>query len=73
MSTNSLANKALNDKIPKIKVDILVDNVAIQQYEDDEENQGSPDSVTKYTEAKSGAEFAVQHRFSRRNRNMMSD
>lgn len=51
------------NKIPKVKVDILVDDVPLQQYEDEEEDQGSPDKVTKYVEAKSGAEFVVCYKF----------
>ncbi|KAF1921825.1 hypothetical protein BDU57DRAFT_545226 [Ampelomyces quisqualis] len=54
---------ATTTKIPKVKVDVLVDNIALQQYEDDEEGQVSPATVTKYIEAQSGAEFVLRNVF----------
>lgn len=43
-----------------IEVKVLVKGVPAQEYNDDEEESQGPKTVTKYIEAKSGAEFAVQ-------------
>lgn len=53
---------AVTKTAPKIKAEILVNNVALEEYEDDEE-QTSVSTVMKYIEARSGAEFAISYRF----------
>lgn len=53
---------AITDTVPHIKAEILVDNVALQEYEDDEERT-SVGTVAKYIEVKSGAEFVIRYRF----------
>jgi hypothetical protein len=46
---------------PHIKAQILVDDIALQEHEDDEE-QTSVSAVTAYIEVRSGAEFAIRYR-----------
>ena len=53
---------AITTAAPRIKTQVLVDGAALEEYEDDEEHT-EPNSVTKYVEAKSGAEFAIRSRF----------
>ncbi|PSN68691.1 hypothetical protein BS50DRAFT_632589 [Corynespora cassiicola Philippines] len=48
-----------------IQVDIYVNNQALQQYNDDKQEE-APDSVTKYVEATSGANFEVRCTFADR-------
>ncbi|KAH4107673.1 hypothetical protein HBH46_051040 [Parastagonospora nodorum] len=53
---------AVTKKYPSIKTSILVDGVTLEEYDDDEARTSS-NTVTKYIEAISGAEFAIQCRF----------
>jgi hypothetical protein len=56
---DSLVNMAITDTFPAIKAEILVNEVALQEYDDGEDNSNSGTTVTKYIEAVSGAEFAI--------------
>ncbi|KAF2004868.1 hypothetical protein P154DRAFT_518926 [Amniculicola lignicola CBS 123094] len=47
---------------PSLQVEVLVNGTPLQEYDDDEV-EASPTSVTKYIEAKSGAEFAIRWTF----------
>lgn len=53
----------ITSKIPRITTEVLVDSVALPQYEDEEENHASVAMVTKYIEAKSGADFVIRYSF----------
>lgn len=50
---------AMLDKYPYLNVEILVDNISFQEYDDDD---GEPDenTITIHIEAKSGAFFEVR-------------
>jgi hypothetical protein len=56
---------AITNVIPYIKAEILVDNVALQEYPDDEE-QTSTGVITKYIEVRSGAEFVIRYRLGKK-------
>jgi hypothetical protein len=47
------------EAFPWIKAEIVLDEVALQEYEDYEEH-ATPATGTKYVEAKSGADFAIR-------------
>lgn len=49
---------AVTKSHPRLKVSISIDNVAVEEHIDDDEEQ-KPDAVVKYIEAISGAEFSV--------------
>jgi hypothetical protein len=49
---------AVTKAYPRIKVGVQVDEVVVQEHEDDDE-KSTDDTVTKYVEAKSGADFAL--------------
>ena len=53
---------AVLDECPGLKVDIAVNNLPLQEWDDEEES--SPGTVTKYVEAQSGAEFEIRWSFS---------
>ena len=45
----------------EIEVKVLVNGCATQEYEDEDEEAQGPNTVTKFIEAVSGAEFEVQY------------
>jgi hypothetical protein len=49
---------AITEAHPRIKAEVRVDGVALQEYDDDGEST-QPDAVTKYIEASSGATFDI--------------
>jgi hypothetical protein len=54
---------AIVQATPRVEAEILIDGVTIQEYEDkDEEEVVETDTVLKYIEAKSGANFAIRYR-----------
>lgn len=55
-------NMAITDTSPPVEVEILVNDVALQEYNDDDDDSVSAHTVVKYIEAVSGAEFAVRYR-----------
>jgi hypothetical protein len=52
---------AVLDAYPGIKVQIVVNGAPLQEYDDDDDESATPNTVTKYVEAVSGAEFQIQH------------
>ena len=50
---------AITNAYPRIKAEIVVNGVALEEYEDDEV-AATPAAVTKYVEVTSGADFAVR-------------
>jgi hypothetical protein len=56
---------AVTQDNPSIKASIVVNGVALQEYDDDE-GQAESTAVTKYVEAITGAEFAIQYRFDKK-------
>ena len=54
---------AVLDEITGLTVQIIVKKRQAQEYDNDEE-EASPNTVTKYIEAQSGAKFGVKFRFS---------
>jgi hypothetical protein len=46
---------------PDLNIEILVNGVPLQEYENDSEEPGPSNTVTKYIEAQSGAEFSIRH------------
>lgn len=48
---------AICDDHPGLRAEILVDGQPLQEYDDEE---GAPDTISKYVEATSGKEFAVR-------------
>ena len=57
---NCLVDMAILRDQPGLKVEILIDGVPIQEY-DDENEEIVPNVVTKYIEAKSGVNFAIRY------------
>lgn len=53
---------AVLDGVPGLKGEILVGDQPLHEYNDEEE--ATPNEVTKYVEAQSGAEFTVRNTFS---------
>jgi hypothetical protein len=49
---------AVTKSHPRIKVEVQVDGVAVQEYEDDDE-QETVNTVTKYVEAVSNTDFVI--------------
>lgn len=45
---------------PGLVVEVLVDGVPLQEYNDDEDEEGSPGITTKYIEAHSGSSFTIR-------------
>jgi hypothetical protein len=58
---SSQVTMAITETIPIIRTDILVDTVVLEEYEDDEE-QPTTAKITKYIEAKLGADLAIRYR-----------
>ena len=56
---------AVLDAYSSIKVQIVVNGVPLQEYDDDEES-ATPGEVVKYVEAASGAVFEIQHKITPR-------
>jgi hypothetical protein len=56
---------AIADKTPRVEAEILINGVATQEYAD-EEDQVEVNTVTRYVEAKSGADFAIRFRFTQK-------
>ncbi|KAF1830663.1 hypothetical protein BDW02DRAFT_633451 [Decorospora gaudefroyi] len=50
---------AVTEAHPRVRVSVQVHGVPLEEYNDDEES-ASPNSVTKYIEAQSGAEFSIK-------------
>ena len=60
---------AVLDAVPGLKVEVFVDGVPLQEYDDDDteaerfeddtDGDALPDTVTKYVEATSGAHFKI--------------
>lgn len=63
---DSLANMAVTDTFPAMIAEILVNGVALQEYDDDEDNTVPSTKAVKYIEAVSGAEFAIRYRIDER-------
>jgi len=59
------AAMAVTQDNPSITASIVVNGVALQEYDDDE-GQAESTAVTKYVEAITGAEFAIQYRFDKK-------
>jgi hypothetical protein len=57
----SLVVMAIVNKTPRVEAEILIDGVATREYVDGED-QVEVDTVTRYVEAKSGADFAIRFR-----------
>jgi hypothetical protein len=51
---------AITEAFPRTKANIIVNGVALQDHDDDEE-QTMVDTVTKYAEVKSVADFAIHY------------
>ncbi len=51
---------AILSSCPGLVIEILVDGVPLQEYDDDENEQEQPDTVTKYIIAQSGAQFSIR-------------
>jgi hypothetical protein len=47
---------------PKVQVEILVDGTALPEYDDSNQEQAMTGPITKYVEARSGADFAIRYR-----------
>lgn len=62
LASCSDTNIAITDTSPPVEVEILVNDVALQEYNDDDDDSVSAHTVVKYIEAVSGAEFAVRYR-----------
>jgi hypothetical protein len=56
---------AITNITPFIKVDILVNDVVLETYEDDEDRKDE-NTVSKYIEAISGADFAIRYRLDKK-------
>jgi hypothetical protein len=50
---------AIAKEHPRIQVEVVCEGEPLREYDNDDE-ETAPDQVTKYIEAKSGAEFAVR-------------
>jgi hypothetical protein len=48
-----------------VKVEVIVDDQALHEYDDNSDTPPSPGTVTKYVEATSGSEFATHLMFTR--------
>lgn len=46
---------------PNIEVQIVCNGAPLKEYDDDDEESAEPNTVTKYVEVVSGAEFQIQH------------
>lgn len=45
---------------PNLTVEIVVNRVALQEYDDNEDEQGPADTITKFIEADSDTNFAIR-------------
>lgn len=53
---------AILDAHPNIEVQIVCNGIPLKEYDDDDNDESAePNTVTKYVEAISGAEFQIQH------------
>jgi hypothetical protein len=53
---------AITKETPKIQVEILVDGVALPEYNDSDQEQATIGPITRYVEARWGADFAIRYR-----------
>ncbi|KAF2677306.1 hypothetical protein K458DRAFT_163912 [Lentithecium fluviatile CBS 122367] len=53
---------AITTVYPGLQVDVVVNGAPLQEYDDDED-EDSPDTTTKYVEATSGANFEIRYSF----------
>jgi hypothetical protein len=53
---------AIPKESPKIQVEILVDGVALPEYNDSDQEQAPIGPITRYVEARWGADFAIRYR-----------
>ncbi|KAI4655274.1 uncharacterized protein J4E79_008341 [Alternaria viburni] len=51
---------AVHPFLPGLRVEIIVNNALLPEYDDDSDTPASPTTVTKYVEATSGASFAIK-------------
>jgi hypothetical protein len=55
---------AINSECPGLKVEVLVEGQALQEYDNDDDEESSPKVTTKYIEAHSDKDFALRTTFS---------